>query len=143
MKITKKNSVVLVLVAFVILGIAATTKPDDRFKNLKILHNDINHEDLGKLMHSFNDALGVKCNFCHAPSKEDEKKMDFASDENPEKLIARKMMKMTNKINKKFFHAKDRLGDPNAMLEVNCKTCHHGEPHPEIKSEEEEKGVKQ
>ena len=139
MKITKRISVMLALSVFVVLGIAATTKPDDGYKNLKILRKDISHEDLGKVMHGFNDALGVKCNFCHAASKDDEKKMDWASDEKPEKSIARKMMKMTNKINKKFFHGKDKLGDANAMLEVTCATCHHGEPHPEFEVKEEPK----
>ena len=90
-------------------------------------------------MHNFNDALGVKCNFCHAPSKEDEKKMDFASDDKPEKSIARSMMKMTNRINKKFFHGKMKLGDTDAVLAVNCETCHHGEPHPEFEKKEEPK----
>ena len=137
MKITKRISVLLVLFVFVVLGIAAT-KPDDGFKNLKILHKDISHEDLGKVMHSFNDALGVKCDFCHAPSKDEEKHLDFASDEKPEKSIARKMMKMTNKINKKFFHGKSKIGDAGAVLEVSCVTCHHGSPHPEAPEEKEE-----
>ena len=127
-----------VLFVFVVLGIAAT-RPDDGFKNLKILNKDISHDDLNKVMHSFNDALGVKCDFCHAPSKEDDKHLDFASDENPEKSIARKMLKMTNKINKKFFHAKSKIGDADAVLEVHCVTCHHGEPHPEIENKEETK----
>ncbi|MEJ0082894.1 MAG: c-type cytochrome [Puia sp.] len=55
-------------------------------------------------MDHFKAALGVKCSFCHAPSKDTAQKWpDFASDDKPEKLIARKMMKMTSKINKKFF----------------------------------------
>jgi len=134
MKIGKRISVMLVLSIFIILGIAAT-KPDDGFKNLKVLRKDISHDDLDKLMDSFSAALGVKCDFCHAPSKEDAAKLEFASDEKGEKLIARKMIKMTNKINKKFFHGKSKLGDTDALLEVSCITCHHGSPHPELPEE--------
>ncbi|MEJ0102465.1 MAG: c-type cytochrome [Bacteroidota bacterium] len=123
---------------FVILGIAAT-KPADGYKNLKILKKDISHDDLSKVMHNFNDALGVKCTFCHAPAKDGEKYPDFASDEKPEKTIARQMMKMTNRINKKFFHGKSKIGDADAVLAVNCETCHHGSPHPEFEKKEEPK----
>jgi len=55
---------------------------------------------------------------------------DFASDEKPEKEIARSMMKMTVKINNKFFGTKHAfIGD--STLTVTCVTCHHGQPHPE------------
>jgi hypothetical protein len=138
MKVSKRILVMFSLFVFVILGVAATT-PEDSFKNLKILHKDISHDDLTKVMHGFNDALGVKCNFCHAPAKEGEKFPDFSSDEKSEKLIARKMMKMTNKINKKFFHGKSKIGDANAVVAVMCETCHHGNPHPELEKKEEPK----
>ncbi len=37
-------------------------------------------------MDGFKAALGVKCSFCHAPSKDTAQKWpDFASDEKPEK----------------------------------------------------------
>jgi hypothetical protein len=138
MKISKRILVVFSLSVFVIFGIAAT-KPDDGYKNLKILKKDISHEDLGKVMHGFNDALGVKCDFCHAPAKDGEQHPDFASDEKPEKSIARQMMKMTNRINKKFFHGKSKIGDADAVMAVMCETCHHGTPHPEFEKKEEPK----
>ena len=113
-------------------GVAFTAPPDDNngYKNLKILPKDISKEDLGKVMHGFNDALGVKCGFCHAPSKDTAvHHPDFASDEKPEKEIARSMMKMTLKINKKFFSVKHP--SLTEQMEVSCVTCHHGEAHPE------------
>ena len=124
--------------AVVVAGIAATTPPDDKKppkRNLKVLPKDISKEDLDKVMDGFRDALGVKCSFCHAPSKNpDQKWPDFASDEKPEKNIARKMMKMTAKINKKFFSDnKNEEGQPENA--VACGTCHHGNPHPEFKPE--------
>lgn len=137
MKFSKKISVLLVLSVLLIIGVAAT-RPDEGFKNLKVLPKNISHEELGKVMHHFNEALGVKCSFCHAAPKQGEEHPDFSSDEKSEKLIARKMMKMTNKINKKFFHGKSKIGDANALMAINCETCHHGSPHPEIKEPKEE-----
>jgi len=128
------------MAAIVTTAVAFTTPPaeDPGYKNLKILPKDIDHEQLHKVMRGFNDALGVKCNFCHAPSKDSTAKWpDFASDDKPEKNIARSMMKMTLKINKKFFNVKSpAIG---GQLEVSCVTCHHGEPHPEAPAPKEEK----
>lgn len=98
--------------------------------NLKVLPKDISHEDLDKVMHGFNKALGVRCNFCHAAQKDDPKRMDFASDAKPEKDRARMMMRMTSKINKKYFHVKD-VSNPTAVLAVSCVTCHNGKAFPE------------
>ena len=81
---------------------AFTTSNDPKFKNLQILPKDISDHDLDSVMHHFSQALGVKCNFCHVRNEE-EKKMDFASDEKPEKKIARKMMLMAIDINKNYF----------------------------------------
>ena len=87
-------------------------------------------EDLDKVMDGFKAALGVKCGFCHAPSKDTTNHHpDFASDEKPEKNIARKMMKMSAKINKKYFsYNKNEQGQ--VVPAVECMTCHHGKEHP-------------
>ena len=55
-------------------------------------------------------SLGVQCTFCHMPP-------DFASDDNPKKLVARHMMEMVNHINEQF-------GD--GKVHVSCYTCHRG-----------------
>jgi hypothetical protein len=101
-----------------------------KFTNLKVLPKDISGDDLSKVMDGFKTALGVKCNFCHAAGTADPKRLDFASDAKPEKEMARGMMKMTSKINKKYFHIKGAEA-PNAVLAVNCITCHNGKAHPE------------
>jgi hypothetical protein len=127
----KKTFVAIVAGLFMIAGIAATKPPEaPKYKNLKILPKNISKEDLDKVMDHFKAALGVKCTFCHAPSKDTAQKWpDFASDEKPEKLIARKMMKMTSKINKKFF-ADNKNEQGVAVPAVECMTCHRGSPHP-------------
>ena len=128
----KKIAIVLSLIAFMIIGMAATRPLDEKpRRNLKVLPKDISHEDLDKIMDGFKAALGVKCNFCHAASKDSSSHhLDFASDEKMEKNIARHMMRMTNKINKKYFSFnKDDKG--NTLPAVTCITCHRGDPHPE------------
>ena len=64
----KKIFAVTVFISLIVFGIAATTPPDEpKHKNLKILPKNISKEDLDKIMDGFKEALGVKCNFCHAP----------------------------------------------------------------------------
>jgi hypothetical protein len=81
------------------------------------------------MVDEFQDDLGVSCNFCHAENK-DTHRPDYASDEKPEKQIARAMMRMTIGINKKNFNLRHpMIGD--STLAITCGTCHHGNPHPD------------
>jgi len=137
MRANKKITVIIGITIFVLIGMAATHPPEDSFKNLKKLPKNISKQHLDKVMDEFKDALGVKCSFCHVHQKDNPREWDFASDEKPEKSVARKMISMTNRINKKFFHGKSKVGEENAVLEVHCITCHHGTAHPEMKQEEE------
>ena len=84
-------------------------------------------------------VLGVECEFCHVKPADSTADWDMSLDDKPEKNIARKMINMSNKINKDFFNATTKYGDENALLEIHCATCHHGEPHPEMDEEEETK----
>ena len=127
----KKLLAAFILFAFLLVGIAATRPPEEHpHKNLKVLNKHISDEELDHVMDAFKVALGVKCNFCHAPSKDSaDHHLDFASDEKPEKNIARDMMRMTAKINKKYFSfEKDEKGEKIQV--VSCVTCHRGNPHP-------------
>ena len=99
-------------------------RPEPTLKNIKVLPKGMTYREVDHLMDEWASALGVRCNFCHAQDK--------ASDEKPEKEMARHMYEMAAKINKKYFKAKkDSLG---AVMEssVNCYTCHHGVAHVEI-----------
>lgn len=129
MLFNKKVTVLFMLVTGVLAGIAASNPPKSEHKNLKVLPKHISHEDLDKVMDEWKAALGVRCNYCHAPRKDDPKKLDFASDEKPEKEITRKMFRMTGQLNKKYFHYKQ--GDTTSVAPVSCMTCHHGKEHPE------------
>ena len=87
--------------------------PPPEPKNLKLLKAD----GLMDTMRAFRIALGGKCDTCHVQG-------DFASDEKPEKEIARKMIVMTREINAKF---------PDGNQHVSCFTCHRGDEHPKMK----------
>src|ERR1700748_2979315 len=100
-------------------------KKEEGFKNIKVLPKHLTEKQLDAVMGQWSRSLGVRCNFCHAQDK--------ASDEKPEKLMARKMYEMTAKINSKWFDSKkDSLG-MMTMKEVSCYTCHRGAAHPEVK----------
>ncbi len=143
MKYNKKNAVLTGVIVFIIVGIAASNPPEEKFKNLKVLPKNISEQRIDTVMEEFSKALGVKCNFCHVQSPTDSTQWDMAGDQKPEKNIARKMIKMSNKINKDFFKAKTKYGEDNAVLEIHCMTCHRGKPHPEMQEEKKEENLKQ
>ena len=132
MKINRKIKVLSALIAIITVSVAAIKPPyqKDDFKNLKVLPKNISSKELQKIMvDEFQDGLGVGCNYCHAQEKES-LHLDYASDEKPEKEIARSMMLMTMDINKKYFGVEHPLiGD--SILTISCSSCHHGTPHPD------------
>ena len=136
MKYSKKILVIAGLVAFVFIGVAASKPPEGGFKNLKVLPKRISNERMDKVMEEFAKSLGVECDFCHVKPAIDSAVWDMADDAKPEKTVARKMIKMSNKINRDFFKGKTKYGDEDAVLEIRCVTCHHGQPHPEAGEEE-------
>ena len=94
-------------------------------KNLKVLPADVN---IQRTMAGIRTALGVQCNYCHGPANAGRgggrgAAIDFASDENPHKLIARNMMHMMDDIN---------AGFPDGKAHVTCYTCHRGESKPRM-----------
>jgi hypothetical protein len=119
--------VALVCMSFVV------TKDEPIYKNLKVLPKKTSKAELDSVMKHFTASLGVKCNFCHVRTA-DNKEWDFASDNNKHKLVAREMMTMTAKINKKYFDMTADLGNSAALM-VSCYTCHHGKAEPPVKPE--------
>ena len=130
----KKSTIILALSVGILISVAAhqpENKPDDGFKNLKVLPKNISEDSLKDLMHQYSHALGVRCNFCHAPNKDNPGGWpDFASDDKPEKEIARHMITMAQDINKTYFNF---MGSsrPDTIRVVSCITCHRGNPHPD------------
>jgi cytochrome c553 len=131
----KKLFATICLTATVVFAATAsmqTTEPEKHeWKNLKVLPKNISEKDLDKVMDEWRDALGVRCGFCHARDAATNKN-DFASDAKPEKNMAREMMRMTQKINKKYFKAdKDGKESKDMTAAITCYVCHHGNAHPE------------
>jgi len=125
----KKYFVALAMATTIAVAVAALPPANNEYKNLKVLPENISSKDLSKIMiDDFEDGLGVSCTFCHSQGK-DSLDLDYASDAKPEKQIARRMMRMTIGINKKYF----RLNHPligDSTLVINCITCHNGQPRP-------------
>jgi hypothetical protein len=117
MKTIKTISALVVICTCFVFAMPNTIPP--KYKNLKVLPKNISEQKLDSIMDSYNKALGVDCNFCHVKGKGDE--LAFEKDDMPEKLISRKMMLMTNDINKRHF---------GNYKEVSCVTCHNGKAHP-------------
>jgi hypothetical protein len=105
--------------------------PGRAFTNLKVLRGDISPKNLQHIMiDEFEDGLGVNCAFCHTRLQGSEK-LDYASDTKPEKKVARNMMRMTLKLNARYFQVhRPGLGMPG--LVITCTTCHQGRPRPDI-----------
>jgi len=132
----RKTLVIVSLFVCVVLVMRSSAQQQQREqeeppKNLKILPKNTGTEDVHKIMKIFAKSLGVKCDHCHVGKPQEGKpfpKFDFASDEKPEKDVARKMMVMVDSINTNFI-AKMGVDD---FERITCVTCHHGNVKPII-----------
>ena len=139
--IRKRYIVTALMAGGVVICSFAGTRPGDRaapapagpkseYSNLKVLPRNISSKALqGIMIDEFEDGLGVGCNFCHAEQKGSHR-LDYASDAKPEKEIAREMMRMTMKINAKYFKLRHPMIGETSLI-VSCNTCHRGQPRPE------------
>jgi Photosynthetic reaction centre cytochrome C subunit len=130
----KKFAAGFICIGLVVFGMATTYPPEEEepFTNLKVLPKNIGQEDMERIMYRFERDLGVTCVHCHAAGKDTVKlRMNFASDEKKEKRVAREMLKMTLKLNRKYFNIKI---DPRitAKPAIWCGTCHQGFPYPSL-----------
>src|SRR5215210_7456946 len=120
-------TVITCFLALVLMSFAITNA-EPQYKNLKVLPKNITKQQMDSVMRHFTASLGVKCNHCHQYNAE-QKSMDFVSDANEKKGIARNMMKMTQKLNKKYFHV-NNVKSLTADLEISCFSCHNGKANP-------------
>jgi hypothetical protein len=74
-------------------------------------------------MQLMTQALGVSCGYCHV-------RRDFASEDNPRKAKARRMLEMTRAINQQFFPDYKPAGEESRIGKVTCFTCHQGNETP-------------
>jgi hypothetical protein len=119
--------VIATLVIIVIISVAFSAPPEVRYKNLKVLPKNTTKAQLDTIMSHFSRSLGVRCNNCHVRQNDAQRTWDFANDSLENKKVAREMMRMTNKINKKNFKA---AVNKKGLPVVTCFTCHRGQEHP-------------
>jgi hypothetical protein len=105
--------------------------------NLKVLPKDLTGAQVREIMQGWAGDLGVHCDTCHAADPKNvgpngKPRLNFASDEKDEKLMARIMYQMTE-ADKKDYVARvaemDKMDEPAAPL--TCGTCHRGNLDPE------------
>ena len=70
-------------------------------------------------MQHFVQSLGVTCGSCHVRG-------NFASDDNPRKLVSRRMIEMAKAINAQFFPEPKPAQSDSTLGTVTCFTCHQG-----------------
>ena len=78
-----------------------------------------------EVMNHMVQALGVSCGTCHTRG-------NFASDDNPKKITARRMLEMTKAINNQFFPDHKPKPGESVLGRVTCYTCHQGQATPKL-----------
>lgn len=126
-----------IIVSVIVLAIAFLSqsfqnvqpRPPKKLKNIKAFPATMTYNEVDHQMDEFKVDLGVKCNYCHAPSKTEAPKLDMSLDDNPKKEIARSMIRMTIEMNQKYMSTLPH-GDTTAVQTITCNTCHRGAAKP-------------
>ena len=74
-------------------------------------------------MQLMTQALGLSCGSCHARG-------NFASDANPRKIAARRMIEMVKGLNAQYFADYKPTEGQSRLGRVTCFTCHQGDTRP-------------
>src|SRR5215212_1998773 len=123
------KSVAALLIALTCVSISAEQPPAAPgmvdTPTVKVL-KDLTVQEFEAEMQLMTQALGLSCGSCHARG-------NFASEANPRKLTARKMLEMTRAINQQFFPDYKPAEGDSRLGRVTCFTCHMGEAVPRTK----------
>lgn len=122
-----------IIVLLLLLGSTVSSSAQNSPENLKVFPADMSREAITQEMRHFAFALNVRCTHCHV-RRENGNGMDFASDSNPKKEIARSMIQMVQTINEELLATLPERGDPPVL--VTCKTCHRGTVKPRVLRQE-------
>lgn len=135
MKYSRTSAMIISILFIAVVCMAYTIARPGKYKNLKVLPQDISEFKMDSIMHAYNNALKVSCDFCHVKAKKDifsiapaADSLDYALD-NPMKEDARRMIRLQIDINKKYFYT-DSTIRPEYLNVVGCNTCHRGNPYP-------------
>ena len=116
------------LLVLLLLALDGFAQEHEKATNLKVLDSTMTHDQLISIMGKYTGALGVECEYCHVRPAPGSRDMNFASDSNKVKQIARDMIKMVNGINGTYI--KNLPASDAPKVTVECVTCHHGQPRP-------------
>jgi photosynthetic reaction center cytochrome c subunit/tetratricopeptide repeat protein len=99
--------------------------------NLQLYPKETPRAQILATMQGFVAALGVQqsggCGYCHAGTAP---QFDFASDTNPKKNIARKMILMSREVTAKLPEVTGKAA--SEVTTLRCATCHRGLPIPKL-----------
>ena len=121
----RQRGAVLVGILCAAVSVAAQQPPAPAMVDtptVKVL-TGLNVQEFEAEMQQMTQALGLSCGSCHARG-------NFASDANPRKLAARRMIEMTKTINAQFFADYKPLEGESRLGRVTCFTCHQGDTRP-------------
>lgn len=127
MRPTTVLSTVALLLAIALPGTASAQAPTPTVVDsptVKVL-TGLMAPDFQEEMNHMVQATGMSCGGCHVRG-------NFASDANPKKEIARRMLEMTKTINKQFFPDHKPKPGESVLGRVTCYTCHQGEATPKL-----------
>jgi Photosynthetic reaction centre cytochrome C subunit/Tetratricopeptide repeat len=124
------------MIAF-LAALAAAQAPGARgqqpppMTNLQLYPKETPRAQILATMQGFVAALGVQqsggCGYCHAGTAP---QFDFASDANPKKNIARKMILMSREVTAKLPEVTGKAA--SEVTTLRCATCHRGLPIPKL-----------
>lgn len=102
--------------------------------NLQYFPADMSRGEVVQIMRQFSFALGVRCQYCHVGG--DGRSFEgvvFESDEDPDKVKARFMLRMVETLNESMLPLMAQRDEP--VSEITCKTCHRGLAKPALLTE--------
>jgi photosynthetic reaction center cytochrome c subunit len=120
-----------ILIALAVAGIAAQdAHPQIGIVDAPTVHvlKGLAAPDFEAEMQFMSTALGVSCGFCHVRG-------NFASDNNPQKVAARRMLEMTRTLNQTFYADYKPADGESRLGRVTCYTCHQGTERPKTAPE--------
>ena len=127
------SRLLLAATAITLAATPAEAQIPQRFENLQVFPKDIPRDTLVAIMRNFTAALGVRCTYCHLEREPAAAgggggggglNLHFASDSLANKRIARRMLVMSDSINRHFLASIPERDQP--PTNVTCMTCHRG-----------------
>ncbi|MFQ6675237.1 MAG: c-type cytochrome [Fidelibacterota bacterium] len=117
-----------------IIVLTAGTVSAQKVENVQVLPFKEKKEISQFMKKKVAKSLGVKCKFCHNLK-------DYASDENPHKVVAREMMRMMLSINEQLTSIQQVAQEAgmehwDEPPKLDCWACHRGSTRPEYSAPE-------